>query len=127
MIRRRLALALALLAGCLLALVALPTHPATATTFSQQAASAQAKVAKVKAELESLRTTLEAAIQQYDLANLKLTVAQKSVEQATYKLQVAESQLAHRPERFTKRIVAIYEQPPLDLLDVIFSSHSFRT
>jgi cell wall-associated NlpC family hydrolase len=112
------------LTGCLLVLVALP-HPAAATPLSQQAASAQAKVAKVKAELESLRTTLEATIQQYDLANLKLTAAQKSVEQATYQLQIARSRLIVAQERFTKRIVAIYEQPPLDVLDVIFSAHSF--
>ena len=93
--------------------------------LSQQAASAQAKVAKVKAELESLRTPLEATIQQYDLANIKLTAAQKSVEQATYQLQIARSRLIVAQERFTKRIVAIYEQPPLDVLDVIFSAHSF--
>jgi len=124
-IGRRLAVSVAILAAWLLVSAALPVSPSAATPLAQKAAAAKAKVAKVKAELESLRTTLEATIQQYDLANLKLAAAQKGVEQATYKLQVARFRLSVAQERFTKRMVAIYEQPPLDVLDVVFSARSF--
>jgi peptidoglycan hydrolase CwlO-like protein len=125
MISRQRGLILSILAAFAVILAVLPASPAAATPLAEQAAAAKSREAKVKAELHSLRTSLEATIQQYDLATINLTAAQKRVEQATYRLQVAQFEASVAQTRFTKRMIAIYEQPPLDVLDVIFSARSF--
>jgi cell wall-associated NlpC family hydrolase len=113
------------LAGLFLAVVVLPTDPAGALTLAQQKAAAEARTAQVKQLLDALNTSLEQAIQQYDLANLKLNDVQARVSSTTLQLALATSQLQTAEQKLGDSVVAMYEQRPTDILDVIFSSRSF--
>ena len=113
------------LAGLFLAVAVLPTDPAGALTLAQQKAAAEARTAQVKQQLDALNTSLEQAIQQYDLANLKLTDVQAKVSSTTLQLATATTQLQTAEQSLEDSVVAMYEQRPTDILDVIFSSRSF--
>ena len=124
---RRIALALVL--GSLLALVALavPAPRAGAVPLSQKKAAAQARVDKVKAQLDALNMQLEQAGQQLDLATIKLDAVQARLDKTTRDLKVALYRLSVARTNLSNRAVAMYKQQPTDFLDVIFSSGSFSS
>jgi cell wall-associated NlpC family hydrolase len=103
----------------------LPTDPAGAQTLAQKRALAEARTAQVKQQLDALNTSLEKAIQQYDLASLKLSDVQAKVSSTTLELAVANGQLQVAEQKLSDAVVAMYQQRPTDILDVIFSSRSF--
>jgi len=121
--RRTLLIALAL--AVVAAVPALAAPRAAAFTLAQKKAAAQARVEKVRRQLNDLDVSLERAIQQYDLANEQLAQVQSQVEAATRQLKVARYQLQIAQDTLNSRAVAMYKQRPIDILDVIFQAHSF--
>ena len=120
--------ALALTAVSLLVLVvAVPALDAGAVPLSQKKAAAQARVTKVKAQLDALNMSLERAGQEYDLAVIKLDAVQRRLQKTTRDLKVARYRLSVARNNLSNRAVAMYKQQPTDFLDVIFSSGSFSS
>jgi len=120
--------ALALTAVSLLVLiVAVPALNAGAVPLSQKKAAAQARVNKVKAQLDALNVSLERAGQEYDLAMIKLDAVQRRLQKTTHDLKVARYRLSVARTNLSNRAVAMYKQQPTDFLDVIFSSSSFSS
>jgi cell wall-associated NlpC family hydrolase len=120
---RRVLLVSIALAGLLLPSVL--AQPLQATTLAQQKAAARAKAVKIRAQLDALDTRLETTIEEYNLANLKLAEVQASVEKTTRELKIARSNLEVARKTLSDRAVAMYEQRPTDILDVIFSARTF--
>jgi peptidoglycan DL-endopeptidase CwlO len=118
-------LLIASLAGLVVAFAVLPADPAGALTLAQQRAAAEARTAQVKQQLDALNTSLEQAIQEYDLATLQLSDVQAQVSSTTLQLALANSQLRTAQQKLESAVVAMYQQRPTDILDVIFSSRSF--
>jgi len=116
--------ALAALAVFLGATIALPASPAKATPTGQEKAAAQVLLERTRLQLKALNVSLEATIQQYDLAELKLEDARSRAAEAGYQLTIAQSQLNAARDVAAARIVAIYKQPQPSVCDVIFSSES---
>jgi cell wall-associated NlpC family hydrolase len=116
---------LAAVAALLVVAFALPASPAGATTLAQQRAAAEARTVQVKQQLDALNASLEEAIQEYDLASLKLSDVQATVSSTTLRLALANSQLQTAQQQLEDAVVAMYEQRSTDILDVIFSSRSY--
>jgi len=117
-----------LLVSIALAALLLPTvmvQPLHATPLSQKKAAAKAKAKKIRAQLEVLDVTLERTIEEYNLANLTLAQVQASVQKTTRELKVVRFKLEVARKTLNDRLVAMYEQRPTDILDIIFSSRSF--
>jgi cell wall-associated NlpC family hydrolase len=125
MIKGKRTLLLAIVLAVAVALSALAAPHAGALTLAQKKAAAQAKVDKVRKELNALDVSLEKAVQRYDLANEQLAEVQTKVEAATRQLKVAQYQLRVAQNTLNNRVVAMYKQRPIDLLDVVFEAHSF--
>ena len=123
--RRTMTVPAVIIATVALVLFMLPMV-AQATPLAQRKAAAQAKVAKVRSELDALHTSLEKAIQKYDLANLKLQTAEDNVVAATHKLSVAQYRLDVGRAQLEDRVAAMYKERPLDLLDVVFSARELQ-
>jgi cell wall-associated NlpC family hydrolase len=125
-LRRTRAMALvAAVAGLLAMALALPVRPAAALTLAQKKAAAQARVEKVKAQLDALNVSLERAGQEYDQALVQLDAVQKRLQKTSQDLKVAEYRLAVARQNLAQRAVAMYKQQPTDIVDVLFSAQSF--
>jgi cell wall-associated NlpC family hydrolase len=111
----------------LLLTTVLPAARVGAVPLSQQKAAAQARVDKVRAQLDALNVQLERAGQEFDLATLKLAAVQQRLGKATKDLAVARYRLSAARVTLSNRAVAMYKQQPTDFLDVIFSSGSFAS
>ena len=120
---RRVLLVSIALAGLLLPSVM--AQPLQATTLAQQKAAARAKAEKIRAQLDALDTRLEITIEEYNLANLKLAEVQARLEKTTRELKIARQNLEVARKTLSDRAVAMYQQRPTDILDVIFSARSF--
>jgi septal ring factor EnvC (AmiA/AmiB activator) len=102
-----------------------PANCAPAPSLAQQKAAAERRTAEVKQKLDALNKDLEEAIQQYDLANLQLAEVQSRIADVSQQLAVALSSLQAKQQELSECVVAMYEQRPTDILDVIFSSRNF--
>ena len=113
----------------LVAFVALLTLPfclpsaASADTLAQKRAHAR----QIMGQLAVLDTRMEKVVERYDAANGKLATIkariaanQRTLLVTRYNLQVAKTQLQ-------QRVVAMYKQRPVELLDVMLSTKSFTS
>lgn len=104
---------------------ALTPVAAYATPLAQKQARLTAKAKKIRRQLEVLDAGLERTIEQYNLANLRLAEVQAKVEKTTRELKLARKQLSFARKMLRTRLVAMYKQRPIDILDVVFSARSF--
>jgi cell wall-associated NlpC family hydrolase len=113
----------------LVAFVAFLTLPfclpsaASADTLAQKRAHAR----QIMGQLAVLDTRMEKVVERYDAANGKLATIkariaanQRTLLVTRYNLQVAKTQLQ-------QRVVAMYKQRPVELLDVMLSTKSFTS
>ena len=113
----------------LVAFVALLTLPfclpsaASADTLAQKRAHAR----QIMGQLAVLDTRMEKVVERYDAANGKLATIkariaanQRTLLVTRYNLQMAKTQLQ-------QRVVAMYKQRPVELLDVMLSTKSFTS
>ena len=117
-------LALAVAGGLV---VAVTGHdPAGALTLAQKKAIAKAKAKRIKHVLALLDTNLSRAVEEYNLANIKLADAEARLHEATQKLSVARYELGVARDTLSDRVVSIYKQRPTDFMDIFFASRSFE-
>jgi len=114
----------ALLGGPIAAAVS--QQPAGALTLAQKKAIAKAKAKRIKEALALLDANLGRAVEEYNLANIKLSDAEARLHEATHKLAVARFELREARETLSTRVVGIYKQRPSDFMDVFFASRSFE-
>jgi peptidoglycan DL-endopeptidase CwlO len=122
---RRLALIFALVAALLVPLVVVGTPTAGAVPLATQKARAKAKAEQIRTQLEALDATLGRAVEDYNLARIKLGAAEQRVSRVTRELKVARYELKVAIQTLQDRVVGLYKQRPVDFLDVIFRSRSF--
>lgn len=79
-------------------------------SLSQQLRDLDSSIATVEKELEKLED--------------QLSTTQTKLAQTQQELNIAEAELAERSEIFSQRLVAIYQNGDVDLLEVLFSSTS---
>ena len=122
---RRLALILALVAALLVPLVVVDAPPAGAVPLATQKARAKAKAERIRTQLDALDATLGRAVEDYNLARIKLAAAEQRVKKVTRELKVARYELKVALQTLQDRVVGLYKQRPVDFLDVIFRSRNF--
>jgi len=113
------------LIGALVAPLVVVASPAHAVPLATQKARAKAKAKKIRRQLEALDATLGRAVEDYNLARIKLDAAEQRVQKVTRELKVARAELLKARETLQERVVGLYKQRPVDFIDVIFSSNSF--
>jgi cell wall-associated NlpC family hydrolase len=101
------------------------TEDAAAVPLAQQKAKAKAKAQKIRRQLETLDATLGRAVEDYNLARIKLADAEDRVRKTTRQLKVARYELAQSRQTLEDRVVGMYKQRPVDFLDVVFRSEDF--
>lgn len=117
-----------LVIGIFLAMFVLPLalpRVGEAVPLAEQKAAAKAKAQRIRRQLEVLDVALEQTIERYNLANLQLDQAEERVAKSTRELKVARFDLRVSRETLRNRVVAMYKQRPIDIVDVIFASRSF--
>jgi cell wall-associated NlpC family hydrolase len=117
--RRLLTLAL-FLCTAILAIALIP-GPVSAATIAQKKAQAQ----HLAAEVQSLNTKMEIAVEAYDAANQKLSDVQTQIRANQHELIVARYNLLVARQTLTQRVVSLYKQDKTDMLDVLLSTRSF--
>jgi cell wall-associated NlpC family hydrolase len=120
--KRNRRLFLVALAALLVLPFALPSA-ASADTIAQKRAHARA----IMGELATLDVKMEKVVERYDaatgkLATINATIAknQRTLALTRYNLQMAKTQLQNR-------VVAMYKQRPVELLDVMLATKSFSS
>ncbi|MBM3146842.1 MAG: C40 family peptidase [Actinobacteria bacterium] len=119
MTRHRLALTF-LLSITSLAL-ALPAG-AVATPVGEKKAEAQ----RIRQQIAAFDATLGRVIDEYNQANEDLTQIKGRIKKNAKALKVAEYNLSVARRQLDARVVAIYKQRPVELLDVVLSAGEFE-
>jgi len=88
-------------------------------------ADKKAKAAEIQQELQTLNTKMDVAVEAYDQANAKLALVKQQIARNTRELQVAQYKLEVSRQQLSQQVVAMYKQPPTDLMDVLLGTHSF--
>jgi cell wall-associated NlpC family hydrolase len=117
---RRLPLILTF-SSLVLLLLALPVL-AHATPVSEKKARAR----EIRAQVAELDHKLEAVIEKYNLANERLALVRKQIDKNTKALKLARYNLAVAHRNLSARVVALYKERPIEMLDVVFSAGSFE-
>jgi cell wall-associated NlpC family hydrolase len=117
---RRLPLIFALSFLALLFLV-LPAL-AQATPVSDKKARAR----EIRSQVAKLDHKLEAVIEEYNYANDRLLAVRKQIRKNTVTLKVARLNLAVAHRNLSARVVALYKERPIEMLDVVLSAGSFE-
>ena len=113
----------------LLALVALLALPfalpssASADTIAQKRAHAHA----IMGELATLDVKMEKVVERYDAATSKLAAIEAHIARNQRTLDVTRYNLQMAKTMLQQRVVAMYKQRPVELLDVIVSTKSFSS
>ncbi len=113
----------------LLALAALLVLPfvlpstAAADTIAQKRAHARA----IMGELATLDVRMEKVVERYDAATSKLTAIKAHIAQNQHTLAVTRYNLQMAKSQLEQRVVAMYKQRPVELLDVIVATKSFSS
>lgn len=81
---------------------------------------------EIRAQVAKLDHKLEATIEQYNFANHKLDIVKRQIKRNAKSLRVARYNLAVAHRNLNDRVVALYKERPVDLLDVMFSAGSFE-
>jgi len=82
----------------------------------------QQEIASLSGQIEKLAREIEAVNQQISLLREQLTAAQDQLAAATRELEQKERELAERTAVFEERLVAIYKNQDVGLLDVLLNS-----
>jgi cell wall-associated NlpC family hydrolase len=96
---------------------------AWAQTPAIDKAKSQAEV--LRDQIDQLDAQVEAAVEEYDTANAKLEQTQAAIKDNEKKLAKAQTDLADARGRLTERIVQIYKEGHLGVLDTLVGSVSF--
>ena len=111
-----------LVIGIFLAMFVLPLalpRVGEAVPLAEQKAAAKAKAQRIRRQLEVLDVALEQTIERYNLANLQLDQAEERVAKSTRELKVARFDLRVSRETLRNRVVAMYKQRPIDIVDAV--------
>lgn len=117
--RRLLLLALA----ALLVLPFVLPSTAAADTIAQKRAHARA----IMGELATLDVKMEKVVERYDAATSKLAAIKAHIAQNQHTLTVTRYNLQMAKSQLEQRVVAMYKQRPVELLDVIVATKSFSS
>jgi len=82
--------------------------------------------ASVKAEIAALDARLDATAARYGEATQTLLHLRDSIRDNERRLKLAQFNLALARTNLQRRVVAIYKEQPVDLLDVLMSANSFN-
>jgi cell wall-associated NlpC family hydrolase len=115
--RISLALALAALVAVLLSLAG----QASATPISEKKARAR----EIARQVAALDHRMEIVVEQYNAAHMKLDGVQAKVKENERNLKIARYNLMVAKETLRERVVALYKERPVDMLDVLLSTKSF--
>ena len=110
----------------LAALLVLPfvtPSAASADTIAQKRAHAQA----IMGELATLDVRMEKVVERYDAATGKLAAINASIAQNRQTLTVTRYNLQMAKTQLRERVVAMYKQRPVELLDVMLATKSFSS
>ncbi len=91
-----------------IALAAASALTAASATADPSVASKQAEAQSVMAQIQQLDSSLERAIEAYNLANVKLARIRHDLSDNTHALTVAKKSLAHAQTQLSARLVEIY-------------------
>jgi cell wall-associated NlpC family hydrolase len=95
---------------------------AVATPVGEKKAEAQ----RIRQEIAAFDATLGRVIDEYNQANEDLTQIKGRIKKNAKALKVAEYNLAVARRQLDARVVAIYKQRPVELLDVVLSAGEFE-
>jgi cell wall-associated NlpC family hydrolase len=115
-------LVLAALVALLALPLALPSF-ASADTLSQKRARAH----QIMGELATLDTRMEKVVERYDAATGKLAAVKAQIAQNQRTLAVTRYNLQMAKTMLQQRVVAMYKQRPVELLDVMLATKSFSS
>lgn len=116
--RRSFALVILLVALATLALPAL----ASGTPISDKKARAR----EIRAQVAKLDEKLGAIIEEYNHANEQLKAVRTQIDRNTEQLKIARYNLQVARRNLNARVVALYKERTVDILDVVFSAGSFE-
>jgi cell wall-associated NlpC family hydrolase len=86
--------------------------------------SKRAEAQQVLAQLQQLNTSLGRAVEQYNLANVKLARIQRSVKENRHELHVAKQNLRSSQRVIARRLVTLYTSDQASTLEVILGARS---
>jgi cell wall-associated NlpC family hydrolase len=118
MTRRRLVPAIIVLTTTILLLL-VTASPSLATP------SLSAKARRIQRQLDALYMRMDVATDQYNAANDRLAKVRSGIRQNERDIAIARYNLAVAKDTLHDRIVAMYKERPVDLLDVILQTKSF--
>ena len=118
MTRRRLVPAIIVLSTTLLLLL-VTASPSIATP------SLSAKARRIQSQLDALYMRMDRVTDQYNAANDRLAKVRSDIRQNERDIAIARYNLAVAKDTLHDRIVAMYKERPVDLLDVILQTRSF--
>ena len=113
---------LAALAVLLATLLVLPST-ASSDTLSQKRARAR----EIMKQLAVLDTKMEKAVEQYNAATAQLDAVTARIKRNKRNLAIARYNLAMAKTALEQRVVSMYKQRPVQMLDVVLHTNSFST
>ncbi|MHB0979752.1 MAG: C40 family peptidase [Thermoleophilia bacterium] len=99
--------------------------PAIASADPAAVSSAKREAQALREQVQELDDTLEAAREDYSYAKLQLDETQKAIETNQAHLAQAETDLGIANDRLEQRVVNIYRNGRVGLLDALFGADSF--
>jgi len=119
---RRLRLALILIGSAIMLSTLLLPALASATPVSEKKAEAR----QIRQQVAALDEKLGAVVEQYNHAREQLDTVKRQITKNTKALKVAEYNLEVARKNLDARVVALYKERPVEMLDVVFSAGSFE-
>lgn len=89
------------------------------------AASSQAEVDRIKAEVAAINLTAEQAVERYNQANVELETTKQRIQENEKALSEAAASLAEAQTRLNNRVEEIYRSGSLSIMDVILNTSTF--
>ncbi len=86
---------------------------------------AKSQADALREQIDALDAQVEVAVEEYNTANAKLEQTQAAAEENEQKLAVVEADLEEARARLTDRVVEIYKEGHLGVLDTLVGSASF--
>ena len=87
--------------------------------------SLSARARKIQRQLDALYMRMDVVTDQYNSANDRLTKVRGAIRENEHNIAIARYNLAVAKDTLHDRIVAMYKERPVDLLDVILQTRSF--
>jgi len=89
-------------------------------------ATRQSQADSVKGEIASLNSELEAKVESYNNANYQLGLIDEDIQENQVKLDDATVKLGETQERLEKRLVNIYRNGSVDVIDVLMETNDLN-